>query len=126
MPLLIAEAFVNLLFFDLLSLRGFSRVHAFTRTRRVARRTASSATPEVTARVCRAVEEACIWYVKRAYCLQRSSVATWMLRRRGVAAALVIGYRPVPVDSHAWVEVGGQIVNDRPQYQRFFRVLDRL
>jgi hypothetical protein len=76
--------------------------------------------------VCRAVEEACIWYFKRAYCLQRSSVTTWMLRRRGVAAQLVIGYRPVPVDSHAWVEVDGRVVNDRPQYQKFFRVLDRL
>ena len=117
---LVAEALGGLLLFDLLSICGFSLVHAFTRGRRVARTTP---TPEVTARVCRAVEEACIWYVKRAYCLQRSSVTTWMLRRRGVAAELVIGYRPVPVDSHAWVEVDGQVVNDRPQYQKFFRVL---
>ena len=123
MPLLVTEALFDLLLFDLLSFRGFPFVHAFTRARVVARRTPA---PEVTVRVCQAVEEACIWYVKRAYCLQRSSVATWMLRRRGVPAQLVIGYRPVPVDSHAWVEVDGQIVNDRPQYQRFFRVLDRL
>ena len=123
MSLLITEALFDLFLFDLLSIRGFPFVHAFTRARAVARRTPP---PEVTARVCQAVEEACIWYVKRAYCLQRSSVATWMLRRRGVPAELVIGYRPVPVDSHAWVEVAGAIVNDRPQYQRFFRVLDRL
>ena len=121
--ILVAEAFVGLLMFDLLSLRGFSRVHAFTKARTVARRQPA---PEVTARVCRAVEEACIWYVKRAYCLQRSSVTTWMLRRRGVEAALVIGYRPVPVDSHAWVEVNGKVVNDHSQYQKFFRVLDRI
>ena len=120
---LVAEALGWLVLFDLLSKTGFSRVHTFTRRRRVARRSPGT---EVTARVCRAVEEACIWYFKRAYCLQRSSVATWMLRRRGVAAQLVIGYRPVPVDSHAWVEVDGQVVNDRPQYQKFFRVLDRL
>src|ERR671922_281433 len=111
--LLVAEAFGGLLLFDLLSLRGFSLVHAFTKTRAVAKRTPA---PDVAARVCRAVEEACIWYFKRAYCLQRSSVTTWMLRRRGLAAELVIGYRPVPVDSHAWVEVRGQVVNDRPQY----------
>jgi len=123
MVLLAIEAWAGLLLFDLLSLCGFPLVHAFTSRRRVARRTAA---PEVTARVCRAVEEACIWYVKRAYCLQRSSVVTWMLRRRGIPAELVIGYRPVPVDSHAWVEVAGQVVNDRPQYQKFFRVLDRL
>ncbi len=120
---LVVEALGGLLLFDLLALCGFPIVHAFTRTRRVSRRTAP---PEATARVCQAVEEACIWYVKRAYCLQRSSVVTWMLRRRGIAAELVIGYRPVPVDSHAWVEVQGCVVNDRPQYQKFFRVLDRL
>ena len=121
--LLVAEALGWLLMFELLALTGFAVVHQFTRRYRIARRTPA---PDVTARVCRAVEEACIWYFKRAYCLQRSSVTTWMLRRRGVPAQLVIGYRPVPVDSHAWVEVGGQVVNDRPQYQKFFRVLDRL
>ena len=119
----VLEAIAGLIVFDLLSMRGFPFVYAFTRARPIARRRPS---PEVTARVCRAVEEACIWYVKRAYCLQRSSVVTWMLRRRGVAAELVIGYRPLPVDSHAWVEVDGEVVNDRPQYQKFFRVLDRL
>jgi hypothetical protein len=39
---------------------------------------------------------------------------------------VVIGFRPVPVDSHAWVEVDGKVVNDRPQYQKHFRVLERL
>ena len=121
--LLIGEALAWLIVFDFLAMRGFAAVHEVTRRRPIATRTPA---PEVTARVCRAVEEACIWYFKRAYCLQRSTVATWMLRRRGVAAELVIGFRPAPVDSHAWVEVGGQVVNDRPQYRRFFRVLDRL
>ena len=44
----------------------------------------------------------------------------------GIAAQTVIGCRPLPFESHAWVEVEGQIVNDRPQYQRAFQVLDRL
>lgn len=121
--LLVLEALGALALFDLLASRGFARVHAFTRALPVAR---EARDPETVARVCRAVEEACVWYVKRAFCLQRSTVATWLLRRRGVAAELVIGYRPMPVDSHAWVEVGGQVVNDRPQYQKFFHVLDRL
>jgi hypothetical protein len=73
-----------------------------------------------------AVDEACVWYFKRAPCLQRSAVATWLLRRYGIPASLVIGYRPMPFESHAWVEINGAIVNDRPQYQRFFTVLDRL
>lgn len=121
--LLVLEALGGLVLFDLLAWRGFARVHGFTRALPVARQARD---PETVARVCRAVEEACVWYVKRAFCLQRSTVATWLLRRRGVAAELVIGYRPMPVDSHAWVEVGGQVVNDRPQYQKFFHVLDRL
>lgn len=121
--LLVLEALGGLALFDLLARRGFARVHGFTRALPVAR---EARDPETVARVCRAVEEACVWYVKRAFCLQRSTVATWLLRRRGVAAELVIGYRPMPVDSHAWVEVGGQVVNDRPQYQKFFHVLDRL
>jgi hypothetical protein len=120
---LVSEAFAALLLFDALARRGFERTHAFTRARQVARCVPGA---DTTSRVCAAVEEACVWYYKRAYCLQRSSVATWLLRRRGIQAELVIGFRPVPIDSHAWVEVGGVVVNDRPQYQKFFRVLDRL
>lgn len=120
--LLVFEALAALAWFDLLSWRGFEHVHAFTRRRPVSGRER----PDACARVCAAVEEACVWYVKRAYCLQRASVTTWLLRRRGVRAELVIGYRPMPIDSHAWVEVAGRVVNDRPQYQRFFHVLDRL
>lgn len=73
-----------------------------------------------------AIDEACVWYFKRVACLQRSAVTTWLLRRAGIAASLVIGYRPMPFESHAWVEVNGIVINDRPQYQRFFTVLDRL
>lgn len=73
-----------------------------------------------------AVDEACVWYVKRAACLQRAVVATRLLRRHGVRAELVIGCRPLPFESHAWVEVAGLVVNDRPQYQRAFSVLDRI
>ena len=129
---LVAEAYAGLLMFDALALRdtGFKRTYSVTRRRKVARRKASGGgaapTDDVTPRVCRAVEEACAWYFKRALCLQRSAVATWLLRRRGVRAELVIGFRPVPVDSHAWVEVDGKVVNDRPQYQKHFRVLERL
>jgi hypothetical protein len=67
-----------------------------------------------------------VWYVKRAPCLQRSTVATWLLRRHGIPAEMVIGCRPLPFESHAWVEVGGLVVNDLPRYQRAFTVLCRL
>lgn len=119
---LVLEAWARLVVFDALSLIGYKRVSAFTRSRRVARTRSPFGTTE---RVCRSIDEACVWYVKRVHCLQRSTVTTWMLRDRGIRAELVIGYRPVPVDSHAWVEVDGAVVNDRPQYQKFYQVLER-
>lgn len=122
--LTVAEALLALLLFDLVSLAGFKRTHALTHHMRV--RGSERPAPGVVGHVCWCVDEACVWYWKRSYCLQRSTIVTWMLRRRGVAAELVIGYRPLPVDSHAWVEVDGIVVNDRPQYQRFYRVLERL
>jgi hypothetical protein len=122
MPWLIVQAFASLLLYDVVSSRGFRRVHAMARGWRPAPRRGRYASE----RICQAVAEACVWYPKRAFCLQRSWVATRLLRRYGFPAELVIGYRPTPIDSHAWVEIDGHIVNDRPQYQKFFRVLDRL
>jgi hypothetical protein len=120
---LIARAWVGLAAFDLALGLGFARAHERLRTCRVRTRPDRVMAPE---EIVWAVEEACVWYVKRAPCLQRSAVATRLLRRHGVPAELVIGYRPIPFESHAWVEVGGRVVNDRPQYQRFFTVLERL
>ena len=120
---LVLQAWIALVLLDLASLRGFRFVYTLVRRCPVARRRPSADCIEA---VCRAVDEACVWYVKRSYCLQRSAVTTWLMRRKGVAAELIIGYRPVPIESHAWVEVDGKVVNDRPQYQKFFQVLERL
>lgn len=121
---LTCQAWVGLLAFDAASLAGFARVHdRVRRCRVIVRRRPSSVTPDD---VVWAVDEACVWYVKRAACLQRSAIVTRMLRRQGIRAELVIGCRPLPFESHAWVEVDGAVVNDRPQYQKVFTVLDRL
>lgn len=120
--ILVLHAWLALLAFDAARLAGFARVSDRIRRLPVAPRQ-SWADARL---VVWCVEEACVWYAKRAMCLQRSAAATWLLRRHGMAAELVIGYRPLPFESHAWVEVGGEVVNDRPQYQRAFRVLDRL
>jgi hypothetical protein len=117
-------AWFALALFDFAALAGFARIHAFVRTRRVNPRPRSRI--DSPADIVWAVDEACVWYVKRAACLQRSAVATCLLRRSGHAATLVVGCRAVPFESHAWVEVGGLVVNDRPEYQTCFRVLERL
>lgn len=116
------QAWLALALFDLMGLAGFARVHQRVRRCRVRRRANGAGAEEIVW----AVDEACVWYVKRALCLQRSVVATWLLRRHGVPAELVIGYRPTPFESHAWVEVAGRVVNDRPQYQKHFAVLERV
>ena len=120
--ILTIDAWLGLLAFDIARLAGFGRLCTWLRGRRHAPRRTSASIEEVIW----SVDEACVWYLHRAACLQRSAVATWLLRRQGIAAEMVIGCRPLPFESHAWVEVDGRLVNDRPQYQRAFTILDRL
>ena len=119
---LTAQAWMGLVAFDIARGAGFARLHSWLRGVRAH----GDSGGEGAADIVWAVEEACVWYVKRAACLQRSVVATWLMRRHGIAATLVIGCRALPFESHAWVEVDGAVVNDRPQYPRAFTVLDRI
>jgi hypothetical protein len=117
------RAWCGLAAFDVAARLGFARVHVAVRACRV---NATSRHAPAVDEVVWAVEEACVWYVKRVPCLQRSAVAARLLRRCGVRAELVIGFRPLPFESHAWVEVDGRVVNDRQQYRTAFTVIDRL
>lgn len=116
------QAWTALAAFDVARPAGFARLCDWLRRRRPATRRSRALIEEIVW----SVDEACVWYVKRAPCLQRSVVATWLLRRHGYAAETVIGCRPLPFESHAWVEVDGRVVNDLPQYQHAFTVLHRL
>ena len=78
---------------------------------------------ELTIAVCNAVTTAACLYWKPVMCLQRSVCAARLLRARGVPARLVIGYRPDPFLSHAWVEVDDRVVNDSPIYRQRLSVL---
>jgi Transglutaminase-like superfamily len=100
--------------------RGFAGVTAQLATEETARR---QATEHLEGAVPAAVALAMCFYWKRVLCLQRSVCAVRLLRRRGVPAQLVIGYRPVPFLSHAWVEVDGRVINDSPAYKARLRVL---
>jgi hypothetical protein len=72
-----------------------------------------------------AVDLACVFYFKRVLCLQRSVATTLLLRRSGWAAELVIGTRILPFASHAWTEIQGNVVNDKPYILEIFQVLHR-
>jgi hypothetical protein len=73
--------------------------------------------------ICDAVLTATCLYWKPVLCMQHSVCVTRLLRARGACARLVIGYRPVPFFSHAWVEVDGRVVNDSPAYRSRLQVL---
>src|SRR5258708_17279614 len=81
---------------------------------------------EVESAVCEALASLAPFYWKPLRCLQRSIVTARLMRRYGVPAAVVIGYRAAPFFSHAWVEIAGRVVNDSPSYKRRLLVLQRI
>lgn len=119
---LIVNAWVELLLIDLIQLRGFRAVYqAVSRTPTKE----GSLTGTTVSDVVEAVTRACVWYFKGPKCLQRSAAVTRLLRRRGVAAELVVGCHQAPLRGHAWVEVGGDVVSDYIEGLEHFQVLDR-
>jgi hypothetical protein len=123
MKLLVFESWMLLLYFDLLThFRGFTLLHQIVRKQRVQTMLSAGLT---TAVLCRAVDLACVFYFKQVFCLQRSAVATVLLRRRGWRAEMVIGAQMLPFKSHAWVEIDGNVVNDKPYMADIYRVLER-
>ncbi len=77
------------------------------------------------AEICKAVELACSWYPKRVKCLQRSFATAYLLRRSGIRAEFVVGGIKLPFEEHAWIEVEGRVVNDKPTFVSRFRIFER-
>ena len=119
--LLVLEALWELIRYDLVNVTlGFQRI-----CRQVARQPVASQTfpGQTESLVCDTVDFAACFYYKPVRCLQRSVVATRLLKKSGIKSCLVIGYRPAPFFSHAWVEVDGRVVNDSPVYKERLHVL---
>lgn len=122
MSLLFLKAYWNLVRLDIRLARGdFATFHKRVSCCPVGTHVAS---PEVVERVCSAVDRACIWYWKEVLCLQRSAAATDMLKKRGFPAQLVIGVQQTPFKAHAWVEIDGRSVNDKPYVREIYTVLE--
>ena len=117
---LILRALVELALYDV-SHAGLG----FQRTMRLLAppKVGASERADLEARICAAVQLATSLYFKRVRCLQRSFCTTRLLRAYGIPARLVIGYRPVPFFSHAWVEVGTRAVEDGASYRERLRIL---
>jgi hypothetical protein len=123
MRFLFLKAYWSLVSFDRSVARNrFADLHA-----RVRRCPISAQAPpaDVVERISSAVNLACIWYWKQVLCLQRSAATTCLLKQHGVAAQMVIGTQRMPFKAHAWVEVDGAVVNDKPYTPEMYQVLDR-
>ena len=117
------QAYLKLIQFDLYLARGdFAALYHKVRDYPIGR---PAAPPDAVARICSAIDMACIWYWKEALCLQRSAATACLLKRYGVPAQLVIGAQQLPFKAHAWVEVDGHVVNDKPYTPEMYAVLDR-
>ena len=107
----------------LMRLRGFERVHRIVGDKSVKRTPAVGLIPS--SDLCRAMDIACVFYFKHVLCLQRSAATTILLRWHGWDAEMVIGVQMVPFKSHAWCEVNGLVVNDKPYMMEIYTVLER-
>jgi hypothetical protein len=124
MTRLVIASWIRLVYVDIaLWIGGFSGVHEMVSESR-ARPRQSSPVPSP-AVLSRAMDLACVFYVKRVLCLQRSAAITYLLRRYGWHAELVIGVQMLPFESHAWVEIEKVPVNDKSYVNELYTELKR-
>ena len=75
--------------------------------------------------ICQAVDLAAVLYFRKVLCLQRSAATACLLKNHGFPAQLVIGVQQLPFVAHAWVELDGAVVNDKPYMSDIYSVLAR-
>ena len=118
---LVFSAFYELVRYEMvLSLMGSGRILSQLKRQAITPRAASA---ELEKAICDAVLLATCFYWKPVLCLQRAVCTVRLLRRYGIYARLVIGYRPSPFFSHAWVEVDGRVVYGSAAYRNRLMLL---
>ena len=123
MSFLVLRAYLRLIQVDFYLARGdFQALYNKVRNCPIRKKPSS---PNPIERICAAVDMACIWYWKEALCLQRSAATACFLKRFGIPAQLVIGTQQLPFKAHAWVEVDGRVVNDKPYTPEIYAAIDR-
>ena len=120
---LIIQTYIELVRFDFFLLRAdFSALYDRVRVSKVRKRRSATLTPQ---EICSAVDNACVFYGKEVLCLQRSASTVCLLRRYGFPAELVIGAQHTPFRAHAWAELAGSVINDKPYVSDVYAVVDR-
>lgn len=123
MSFLVLRAYLLLIRLDLyLALGGFQALYCKVR---LCPTRGTPTSTDSTALICSAVDMACIWYWKEVLCLQRSAATACLLKRNGVPAQMMIGAQRMPFKAHAWVELDGRVVNDKPYVREMYAVLDQ-
>jgi hypothetical protein len=81
---------------------------------------------ETALRAARAVRSVELHGLTTPNCLERSMTLWWLLRREGVDGELHIGARKLGgrFEAHAWVELGGQVLNDGAEVHRHYARFD--
>jgi Transglutaminase-like superfamily len=121
MSFLVLRAYLSLIRFDLFLARGdFQALYEKVATYPIRKAHVPAAVEEI----CAAVDMACIWYWKQVLCLQRSAATACLLKQQGAAAQMILGAQQMPFKAHAWVEVEGRVVNDKPYMREMYAVLD--
>lgn len=124
MKRLVLEGWILLLRFEwIMRFREFKELHRRVGRESVRAITSTRLVPKE--KLCEAMDLACVFYPKRVLCLQRSAATTMLLRRYGWSAEMVIGAQVLPFQAHAWVEVDGTVVNDKPYVADIFQPLER-
>lgn len=122
MSFLVLRAYLKLIYFEFYLARGnFAGLYKNVRTYPMSERLDSKVAIH---EICAAVDLACIWYWKGVLCLQRSAATACLLKQHGIPAQMFIGAQQMPFRAHAWVEVNGQVVNDKPYMREMYAVLD--
>ena len=118
------ESYLRLVKIDLLMRFGNLRsIHELVRKCQVGH--SAAGTRSGAQEICHGVDLACVFYFKKVLCLQRSVATTLVLRHHGYRAEMVIGAQMLPFKSHAWVEIDGNVVNDKPYMLDIYQVLER-
>jgi hypothetical protein len=124
MTYLIFRSYLVLIGVDVaLRTAGLKSAYQIVRKSKIKQIVAERRVPHV--HICRAMDIACVFYPKTALCLQRSVAGVAVLRACGWPAEFVTGCSIGTFENHAWVELNGEVVNDKPYMHEMYQILDR-
>ena len=128
MRFLFWRAFFLVMFYDMLLARDdFPGIHRRVQKYPIGKKSPADEVEVEAIRdsICGALNNACVWYPRRAECLQRSAVLTCLMRAYGLPAEMVIGTQKLPFRAHAWVELNGRVVNDKQDVPQLYAEIAR-